>query len=155
MRRLSHGRYGTAKVQVLGKRYQQNAALLKRFQPGTSCPVCRRVLSQQEYPAFRQALQAETERIAADGTQLKGQITELQELEQKSQSTFEQFKADDLVRYQSEIDALNQKREQLQAAAAQQNMQRQQTLEQLRARIQNLTASMECGISSRRSLPMR
>ena len=76
-------------------------------------------------------------------------------MEQKSQSTFEQFKADDLVRYQSEIDALNQKREQLQAAAAQQNMQRQQTLEQLRARIQNLTASMECGISSRRSLPMR
>ena len=138
----------TAKVQALGKRYQQNAALLKRFQPGTSCPVCRRVLSQQEYPAFRQALQAETEKIAADGTQLKGQITELQELEQKSQSTFEQFKADDLVRYQSEIDALNRKREQLQAAAAQQNMQRQQTLEQLRRRIQNLTASMECGTLS-------
>ena len=120
----------TAKVQALGKKYQQNTALLKRFQPGTSCPVCRRVLSQQEYPAFRQALQAETEKIAADGTQLKGQITELQELEQKSQSTFEQFKADDLVRYQSEIDALNQKRE------------------QLRARIQNLTASMECGTLS-------
>ena len=75
----------TAKVQALGKKYQQNAALLKRFQSGTSCPVCRRVLSQQEYPAFRQALQAETEKIAADGTQLKGQITELQELEQKSQ----------------------------------------------------------------------
>ena len=81
----------TAKVQALGKKYQQNAALLKRFQPGTSCPVCRRVLSQQEYPAFRQALQAETEKIAADGTQLKGQIAELQEMEQKSQSTFEQF----------------------------------------------------------------
>ncbi len=138
----------TAKVQALGKRYQQNAALLKRFQPGTSCPVCRRVLSQQEYPAFREALQKETEQIVADGTQLKSQITELQELEQKSQSTFEQFKADDLVRYQSEIDALNQKREQLQAAAAQQNMQRQQTLEQLRARIQNLTASIECGTLS-------
>ena len=44
-----------------------------------------------------------------------------------------------LVRYQSEIDALNQKREQLQAAAAQQNTQRQQALEQLRTRIQNLT----------------
>ena len=138
----------TAKVQALGKRYQQNAALLKRFQPGTSCPVCRRVLSQQEYPAFRQALQAETEKIAADGTQLKGQIAELQELEQKSQSTFEQFKADDLVRYQSEIDALNQKRKQLQENAAQQNMKRQQALEQLRARIQNLTASMECGTLS-------
>ena len=142
----------TAKVQALGKKYQQNAALLKRFQPGTSCPVCRRVLSQQEYPAFRQALQAETERIAADGTQLKGQIAELQELEQKSQSTFEQFKADDLVRYQSEIDALNRKREQLQAAAAQQNMQRQQTLEQLRVRIQNLTASIECGTLSPRTV---
>mgnify|MGYP000349693615 CR=1 FL=1 len=74
----------TAKVQALGKKYQQNAALLKRFQPGTSCPVCRRVLSQQEYPAFRQALQAETEKIAADGTQLKGQIAELQELDRKS-----------------------------------------------------------------------
>ena len=135
----------TAKVQVLGKRYQQNAALLKRFQPGTSCPVCRRVLSQQEYPAFRQALQTETEQIVADGTQFKSQIAELQEMEQKSQSTFEQFKADDLVRYQSEIDALNQKREQLQAAAAQQNTRRQQTLEQLRTRIQNLTTSMECG----------
>ena len=138
----------TAKAQALGKKYQQNAALLKRFQPGTSCPVCRRVLSQQEYPAFRQALQAETERIAADGTQLKGQIAELQELEQKSHGTFEQFKADDLVRYRSEIDALNRKREQLQAAAAQQNMQHQQTLEQLRARIQNLTASIECGTLS-------
>jgi hypothetical protein len=138
----------TAKVQALGKRYQQNAALLKRFQPGTSCPVCRRVLSQQEYPAFRQALQVETEKIAADGTQMKGQIAELQEMEQKSQSTFEQFKADDLVRYQSEIDALNQKREQLQAAAAQQNTRRQQTLEQLRTRIQNLTASIECGTLS-------
>ena len=79
---------------------------------------------------------------------LKGQIAELQELEQKSQSTFEQFKADDLVRYQSEIDALNRKREQLQAAAAQQNTQRQQTLEQLRRRIQNLTASIECGTLS-------
>ena len=138
----------TAKVQALGKRYQQNAALLKRFQPGASCPVCRRVLSQQEYPAFREALQSETEQIVADGTQLKSQIAELQEMEQKSQSTFEQFKADDLVRYQSEIDALNQKRKQLQENAAQQNMQRQQALEQLRTRIQNLTASIECGTLS-------
>ena len=101
----------TAKVQALGKKYQQNAALLKRFQPGTSCPVCRRVLSQQEYPAFRQALQTETEQIVADGTQFKSQIAELQEMEQKSQSTFEQFKAEDIERYQVEIDALNQKRE--------------------------------------------
>lgn len=138
----------TAKVQALGKKYQQNAALLKRFQPGTSCPVCRRVLSQQEYPAFREALQTETEQIAADGTQLKGQIAELQEMEQKSQSTFEQFKAEDIERYQSEIGALNQKRKQLQENAAQQNMKRQQALEQLRARIQNLTASIECGTLS-------
>ena len=138
----------TAKVQALGKKYQQNAALLKRFQPGASCPVCRRVLSQQEYPAFRQALQAETEQIVADGTQLKSQIAELQELEQKGQSTFEQFKAEDIERYQAEINALNQKREQLQENAAQQNMQRQQTLEQLRRRIQNLTASIECGTLS-------
>ena len=138
----------TAKVQALGKKYQQNAALLKRFQPGTSCPVCRRVLSQQEYPAFREALQTETEQITADGTQLKGQIAELQEMEQKSQSTFEQFKAEDVERYQSEIGTLNQKREQLQAAAAQQNMQRQQAMEQLRTRIQNLTTSMECGTLS-------
>ena len=138
----------TAKVQALGKRYQQNAALLKRFQPGTSCPVCRRVLSQQEYPAFREALQKETEQIVADGTQLKGQIAELQEMEQKSQSTFEQFKAEDIERYQSEIGALNQKRKQLQENAAQQNMKRQQALEQLRARIQNLTASIECGTLS-------
>ena len=127
----------TAKVQALGKKYQQNAALLKRFQPGTSCPVCRRVLSQQEYPAFREALQTETEQIAADGTQLKGQIAELQEMEQKSQSTFEQFKTEDIERYQAEIGALNQKREQ-----------RQQTLEQLRTRIQTLTASIECGTLS-------
>ena len=138
----------TAKVQALGKKYQQNAALLKRFQPGTSCPVCRRVLSQQEYPAFREALQKETEQIVADGTQLKGQIAELQEMEQKSQSTFEQFKAEDIERYQAEINSLNQKREQLQENAAQQNMQRQQTLEQLRTRIQNLTASIECGTLS-------
>ena len=138
----------TAKVQALGKKYQQNAALLKRFQPGTSCPVCRRVLSQQEYPAFRQALQAETEKIAADGTQMRSQIAELQEMEQKSQSTFEQFKAEDIERYQSEIGALNQKRKQLQENAAQQNMKRQQALEQLRARIQNLTASIECGTLS-------
>ena len=54
-----------------------------------------------------------------------------------------------LTRYQAEIDALNQKREQLQdRTAAQQNMQRQQTLEQLRTRIQNLTASIECGTLS-------
>ena len=138
----------TAKVQALGKKYQQNAALLKRFQPGTSCPVCRRSLSQQEYPAFRQALQAETEKIAADGTQMRSQIAELQEMEQKSQSTFEQFKAEDIERYQSEIGALNQKRKQLQENAAQQNMKRQQALEQLRARIQNLTASIECGTLS-------
>ena len=138
----------TAKVQALGKKYQQNAALLKRFQPGTSCPVCRRALSQQEYPAFRQALQAETEKIAADGTQMRSQIAELQEMEQKSQSTFEQFKAEDIERYQSEIGALNQKRKQLQENAAQQNMKRQQALEQLRARIQNLTASIECGTRS-------
>lgn len=138
----------TAKVQALGKKYQQNAALLKRFQPGTSCPVCRRALSQQEYPAFRQALQAETEKIAADGTQMRSQIAELQEMEQKRQSTFEQFKAEDIERYQSEIGALNQKRKQLQENAAQQNMKRQQALEQLRARIQNLTASIECGTLS-------
>lgn len=138
----------TAKVQALGKKYQQNAALLKRFQPGTSCPVCLRALSQQEYPAFRQALQAETEKIAADGTQMRSQIAELQEMEQKSQSTFEQFKAEDIERYQSEIGALNQKRKQLQENAAQQNMKRQQALEQLRARIQNLTASIECGTLS-------
>lgn len=69
-------------------------------------------------------------------------------MEQKSQSTFEQFKAEDIERYQAEINSLNQKREQLQENAAQQNMQRQQTLEQLRTRIQNLTASIECGTLS-------
>ncbi len=52
------------------------------------------------------------------------------------------------AKYQAEIDALNQKRKQLQSAAAQQNMQRQQALEQLRTRIQNLTASIECGTLS-------
>ena len=77
---------GYGKGAGAGEKYQQNAALLKRFQPGTSCPVCRRVLPQQEYPAFRQALQAETEKIAADGTQLKGQIAELQEMEQKAKA---------------------------------------------------------------------
>lgn len=137
-----------AKVQSLGKQYQQNAALMKRFQPGTSCPVCRRVLTEPEYPVFRQAMQEETEKIVADGKALRSQIAELQEMEQKSQCTFEQFKEDDLARYQAEIDELNRTRERLQESAAQQNMRRQQTLEQLRTRIQNLTATIECGTLS-------
>lgn len=138
----------SARVQTLAKQYQKCSTLLDRFRPGMTCPTCRRTLSDAEYPAFRQALQAEQAAICAEGAEQKRQLAELQELEQKASSIFEQFRADDLAACQSEIEALQQKREQLLKGVSQQNEQRQQELEQLRGTIRSLTATIECGTLS-------
>lgn len=138
----------TAKVQALAKQYHKCSALLERFQPGMTCPTCHRALSDDEYPAFRQALQAEQAAICTEGAEQKRQLAELQELEQKANSIFDRFRADDLAACQSEIDALQQKREQLLANASRQNELRQQEMEQLRSTIRSLTATIECGTLS-------
>lgn len=138
----------SARVQALAKQYQKCSTLLDRFQPGMACPTCRRVLSDTEYPAFRQAVQAEQATICTAGAEQKRQLAELQELEQKANAVFEQFRAEDLAACQSEIENLQQQREQRLLAAKQQNEQRQQELEQLRSSIRSLSATIECGTLS-------
>lgn len=108
----------SAKVQEAGARYKREAGLLKGFQAGTVCPMCRRGVTENELPALRGELQKEVDAIVAEGKAATAKLEELKELERKSEETFRQFQAEDMEKLNAEIRRLTKQRDESLAAAA-------------------------------------
>ena len=91
-----------AKVEELKKRYCREAQILKAFAPGVSCPTCRRPVTEKNLPEVQGELQKVIDAIVAEGREQQIQLKQLQELDGKTQATFDQFQAEDIIKMQDE-----------------------------------------------------
>lgn len=128
----------SAKVRDLALQYKKETALCAGIVPGFICPTCRRSVMEADIPAVQEAFRASVGEIVAQGRAQRAQLEELQELEKKSQDTFEQFKAEDIARMEQEISALRSGDPETDAAVRQ--------AKDIHARIQQLTSDLEFGM---------
>lgn len=128
----------SAKVKELGVRYARENASFKAFRAGMDCPTCHRPVTENSLAEVQAALKKILSELYAEGSEQQRQLLQLRELEQKAHDTFEQFKAEDLQKWQTEADALEQVLKQQSTNATQQ-------IEQLRTQIQTLTTDLEYG----------
>ena len=96
----------SAKVRELGAHYQRESAIYKAFHAGMECPTCHRSVTEQTLPEVQTAIKKTLSEMYAAGTEQRNQLTELQELDRKAMETFEQFKGEDLRRWEAEISVL-------------------------------------------------
>lgn len=128
----------SAKVKELGARYQREAAAYKAFHVGMECPTCHRPVTEQSLPEVQTALKKVISELYAAGTEQRNQLTELQEMDKKAADTFEQFKADDLAKWQADAAELERLCEELAGSASKE-------VERLRMEIQTLSAELDYG----------
>lgn len=128
----------TAKVNDLGTRYKREAVAYKAFHAGMDCPTCHRRVTEETLLEVQAALKKTISELYAAGTEQKGQLTELQELDKKARETFEAFKEADLRKWAEDAAELERR-------CAEQSENGSQAAESLRSEIQNLTAELEYG----------
>lgn len=127
-----------ARVNDLGARYQREMASYKAFHAGMDCPVCHRSVTEQTLPEVQTAIKKTLSELYAAGTEQRNQLNELQELDRKAMETFEQFKGEDLRRWEAEISVLEQScAERSRSGAAESSL--------IRNEIQSLTTELEYG----------
>lgn len=125
-----------AAVKALGSQYRKEEADFKAFAPGVTCPTCRRPITEDALPQVRAELKKSAAALLEAGRAKQAEIAELREMDEKSRVTFEQFKADDIQKWESEATELARK----QGSGADSGR-----LSDLRAEIEGLTADLEYG----------
>lgn len=128
----------SAKVNDLGVRYKRESVAYKAFHAGMDCPTCHRRVTEETLPEVQAALKKTISELYAAGTEQKGQLTELQEMDKKAKETFEAFKEADLQKWAEDAAELERR-------CAEQSETGSQAAESLRSEIQNLTAELEYG----------
>lgn len=127
-----------AKVKELGLRYQRESAALKGFRAGMECPTCHRSVTEESLSEVQNALKKAISKICAAGSEQQHQLTQVQEMDRKAAEVFEQFKADDLAKWEAETAELERQCQELNAHTAKE-------LERLRSEIQALSTELEYG----------
>ena len=126
------------RVKDLGVRYKRETMAYKAFHAGMDCPTCHRRVTEETLPEVQAALKKTISELYAAGTEQKGQLTELQELDKKARDTFDAFKEADLRKWSEDAAELERR-------SAEQSETGSQAAESLRSEIQNLTAELEYG----------
>lgn len=126
------------RVKDLGVRYKRETMAYKAFHAGMDCPTCHRRVTEETLPEVQAALKKTISELYAAGTEQKGQLTELQELDKKARDTFDAFKEADLRKWSEDAAELERR-------CAEQSETGSQAAESLRSEIQNLTAELEYG----------
>ena len=128
----------TAKVNDLGVRYRRETMAYKAFHAGMDCPTCHRRVTEETLPEVQAALKKAISELYAAGTEQKGQLTELQELDKKAREAFEAFKEDDLRKWTETAAELERRHAERSGGGASES-------ESVRNEIQSLTAELEYG----------
>jgi len=123
----------------LAAKYNKEMRYYQGFHPGMSCPVCHRPVTEDTLGEVQAELKKVISAIVAEGKERKSQLEELQALDSKSKTTFEQFKEDDLKAMEEEIQTLSAQN------STDSGNGRNSELDQLRTEIQNLTATLDYG----------
>ena len=127
-----------AKVKELGARYQREAASFKAFHAGMECPTCHRAVTEQSLPEVQAALKKVISDLYAAGTEQRSQLTELQEMDKKASDTFDQFKADDLAKWEADAAEMERLCQELSGSVSKE-------VERLRTEIQSLSTELDYG----------
>ena len=127
-----------AKVKDLGARYQREAASFKAFHAGMECPTCHRAVTEQSLPEVQAALKKVISDLYAAGTEQRSQLTELQEMDKKASDTFDQFKADDLAKWEADAAEMERLCQELSGSVSKE-------VERLRMEIQSLSTELDYG----------
>lgn len=127
-----------ARVKNLGARYQQEGRNYKLLSAGNPCPTCRRSIPAEALTSVQAEIKKAVDAILIEGKAQRAQLVEIQEMDQKSKATFEQFKADDLAKWNQEADELEARCQALTEAIPRE-------AEALRQEIQSLSAAIEYG----------
>lgn len=127
-----------AKMKELGRRYSRETKAYEALIPGTVCPTCHRQITAASLPEVQEELKKAAGAILAEGKTKQEELKQLQELDQKSANTFEQFKADDIQAWSAEIEKLEEQDHQAEQTAGKQ-------AQELRAKIQELNADLTYG----------
>lgn len=128
----------TAKVNDLGVQYRRETMAYKAFHAGMDCPTCHRRVTEETLPEVQTALKKAISELYAAGTEQKGQLTELQELDKKAREAFETFKEDDLRKWTETAAELERRHAERSGGGASES-------ESVRNEIQSLTAELEYG----------
>lgn len=95
-----------AEVKSLSERYKALANRVKGLKAGTQCPTCLMRITEQNLPEVRNGMMSELKTLAEQGRARVSQGKELSEMDNKSKTVFEQFKADDLKKLSEELQRL-------------------------------------------------
>lgn len=128
----------TAKVNDLGVRYRRETMAYKAFHAGMDCPTCHRRVTEETLPEVQTALKKAISELYAAGTEQKGQLAELQELDKKAREAFDAFKEDDLRKWTETAAELERRHAERSGGGASES-------ESVRNEIQSLTAELEYG----------
>lgn len=127
-----------AKVKELGARYQREVAAFKAFHAGMECPTCHRPVTEQSLPEVQAALKKVISDLYTAGTEQRSQLTELQEMDKKASDTFEQFKVDDLAKWEADAAEMERLCQELSGSVSKE-------VERLRMEIQSLSTELDYG----------
>ena len=125
------------RVKTLGAQYHEQASVFANIAGKRICPICRRAVTESDLPKLKETYDQVVGGILAEGRTEQAKLDELLELEQKARETFEQFRADDVAKLESEIEAANAEQDTGDSAA--------EDMERLRNTIQALTTKLEYG----------
>lgn len=127
-----------AAIKELGGRYSRERNAYDALAPGTVCPTCHRKITAETLPEVQGELKRAAGTILTAGREKQEQLKQLQELDKKSASTFEQFKAEDIQNWSAEIEKLEEQARRVEQDAGNQ-------AQDLRAKIQELNADLTYG----------
>lgn len=125
-----------ARLQELALQYRREQQLKTTFVPGMVCPTCRRAVTEDSLEEVTAAIDDALAEICTKGLEQRRRIKELETLEKEGETTFEQIKAEELQKMESELTEL---REQCQAAR------NSSELDRLRQEMQAIATVLEYG----------
>lgn len=127
-----------ARGEALAAQYKRDAVSYRALTPGAACPICRRPITADELSAIQDHLRRSATDLLAQGKEQQAQIEELRSLDRKADETFQRFQSDDLRKWETDAQQLENQIQQLAADAA-------GRADNLRTAIQTLTTELEYG----------
>lgn len=95
-----------AKIQMERQRYCELKGRLEKLQPGAACPFCLTPVTAENAPAVQEAIARELRLAAEKGSNLVAQYKQLTEYAAKEKEIFLQYRQEDAVKIQRQIQAI-------------------------------------------------
>jgi DNA repair exonuclease SbcCD ATPase subunit len=132
-------------VAQLRDRYARETSILAGLVPGIRCPMCKQGVTEDNIDAVKKEFTDSISKITAEGCAYNAKLNDLKALDESTRKTFEDFRAEDVQRLESNLDALRAQRVELIAKAGDDNDGRGAALDNLKGEIQSLEVDLRFG----------